>query len=159
MGDCRPARVVRSGPAHVDRGGGGGRHGRRGRLGRRLVLVDDVERDVDRVVAPVAVVGLHRHRETGARLVVVYLAGFGPDLAGVGIYGELRGVGPLERIRQVVAVVVLRGHLVADIRRRRDGRVADGLVEAEDHRRGGEFRRGVARPLDSDAQRPTGGDR
>ena len=145
--DIRPAGVVRSAPTRRYRGGRVYRQGRRARLARRLVLVVDVERDVDRVVAPIAVVGLHRHLVTAVRLVAVSLAGFGLDLTGAGLDVELRGIGSLERVRQVVAVVVRRGHLVADVRRRRDGRVADGLVETAGRRLGGEFRRVVGLSL------------
>ena len=146
-GDRGAARVVRRAPAYVEaRGAPRGRdHHRRDRPRRRLVPVVDVEGDVDRVVAAVAVVGLHRYRVTGLRLAVVSLAGFGPDLAGSGNDVELRGVGPLERVRQGIVVVVVRGHCGADIRRRRDDLVAEGLVETAGRRRAGEFRRVVRR--------------
>ena len=147
-GDRRTAPVIRKAPIYSNRGGGDGCIVRQARLDRRLAPVVDVEGDVDRVFAPVAVVGLHRHRETGVRLVAVVLADFGPDLAGAGNDVELRGVGPFERVRQGVVVVVGCGHLVADIRRRRDDLVADALVEVASRRLGGEFRRvgGRARP-------------
>ena len=101
----RPARIVRARQRYeqlVDIGVVPGHLGGV-RLHGWLVLVQEVQRHVDRVRTAVAVHDRDRHRIARLRLVVVVLAPLVPDLPARGVNGELRRVRAAQGVFQRVA--------------------------------------------------------